>query len=85
MARRFWGTPANAIGKRLRFAAGTGGWRTIVGVAKDVKYARLNEAPRPHVYLPFEQSYMPNVTLQVRAAAPSPTADRAGARPGAGD
>jgi predicted permease len=73
MARRFWGTTANAIGKRVRFAAGTGNWRTIVGVAKDVKYARLNEAPRPHVYLPFQQFYMPNVTLQVRAAAAAPT------------
>ena len=73
MARRFWGTPANAIGKRLRFAAGTGEWRTIVGVAQDVKYARLNEEPRPHVYLPFLQSYMPNMILQVRGAAASPT------------
>ena len=39
MARRFWGAPANAIGKRLRFTDG-GDWRTIIGVARDVKYAR---------------------------------------------
>jgi predicted permease len=73
LARRFWGTPASAIGKRLRFTSGTGSWRTIIGVAKDVKYARLNEAPRPHVYLPFQQLYQPNMTLQVRAAAASPS------------
>ena len=52
-ARRFWGTASGAIGKRLKVA--TGDWRTVIGVAKDVKYARVNEEPRPHVYLPFLQ------------------------------
>jgi putative ABC transport system permease protein len=52
-ARRFWGSPQNAIGKRLR--AGSDEWRTVVGVARDVKYARINENPRPYVYLPFRK------------------------------
>jgi predicted permease len=64
LARRFWGTPAHAIGKRLR--AGPGAWRTIVGVARDVKYARINESPRPYVYLPFLQALRPGMILHVR-------------------
>ena len=35
MARRFWGDPARAIGQRVRHASG--GWRTVVGVAADLK------------------------------------------------
>jgi putative ABC transport system permease protein len=66
-ARRFWGLPQNAIGKRLRIS--TGQWRTVIGVARDVKYARVNEAPRPYVYLPFLQFYMSNMMLQARSAA----------------
>jgi hypothetical protein len=50
-AQRFWQGAANAIGKRVRI--GEGNWRTIVGVAADVKYLRVNESPRPNVYLPF--------------------------------
>jgi putative ABC transport system permease protein len=64
LARRFWGTPREAIGKRLR--AGSGGWRTVVGVARDVKYARINEAPRPYVYLPFLQAPEPGMILHAR-------------------
>ena len=36
LAQRFWGGAANAIGKRIR--VGDGDWRTVVGVAADVKY-----------------------------------------------
>jgi putative ABC transport system permease protein len=68
MARRFWGDPARAVGKRIRMTAE---WRTVIGVVKDIKYARINEDPRPYVYLPFEQMYLPGMTLQVRAPSPS--------------
>jgi hypothetical protein len=50
LARRMWQTPEAAIGKRLRSG---GDWRTIVGVVRDIKYARLTEEPRPYVYFPF--------------------------------
>jgi predicted permease len=63
-ARRFWGTAANAIGKRIR--VGDGGWRTVVGVAADAKYIRVNEPPRPYVYLPFAQAYRPAMLLHIR-------------------
>ena len=64
MARRFWKTPQGAIGQRIRSPQ----WRTIVGVVRDVKYARLTEDPRPHLYLPLFQRYQSNMTLQVRGA-----------------
>ena len=67
LARRFWGTPREAIGKRLR--AGSGEWRTVVGVARDVKYARINEAPRPYVYLSFLQAPRPAMILHARGSA----------------
>jgi macrolide transport system ATP-binding/permease protein len=66
-ARRFWGSPAAAIGKRFE----ANGWRTIVGVARDMKYARLDESPRPYFYIPFAQQYASGLTLEVRTAEPS--------------
>lgn len=76
MARRFWATPDQAIGKRVQVATpgdlseSTGTerpWRSIVGVARDIKYARLTESPRPYAYLPSEQRYEPTLALYVRA------------------
>ncbi|MGD9902213.1 MAG: ADOP family duplicated permease [Vicinamibacterales bacterium] len=64
LAERFFGSPAAALGQRVRL--GEGAWRTVVGVAADVKYARINEAPRPYVYLPFFQAYKPTMQLHVR-------------------
>jgi putative ABC transport system permease protein len=64
MSRRFWQTPADAIGKRLR--SGTGEWRTVIGVARDLKYARLSEAPRPFVYYPILQTYAPGFVIHAR-------------------
>jgi predicted permease len=68
LAQRFWGGAASAIGKRVRDRFGV--WRTVVGVATDVKYARIDEAPRPYLYLPFLQSYRSAMTLHTRGAAP---------------
>jgi putative ABC transport system permease protein len=45
MARRFWGTIPDALGKRLSF--GGEDWRTVVGVARNVKYARLTRIRGP--------------------------------------
>jgi macrolide transport system ATP-binding/permease protein len=79
LAQRFWGGAANAIGKRIR--PGDGDWRTVVGVAADVKYARIDEAPRPYLYLPFLQSYRSAMTLHTRGVAPvNVLVDRARAR-----
>jgi predicted permease len=66
-AERFWGGSTEAVGKRIRVAEG--GWRTVVGVAADVKYSRVNEAPRPYFYLPFEQAYRSTMILHTRGPA----------------
>ncbi len=64
LAQRFWGSAANAVGKRIRVADGD--WRTVIGVAADVKYTRINESPRPYLYLPFLQSYRSVMVLHTR-------------------
>ena len=68
---------------RARSASGSASttaiWRTVVGVAADVKYSRVNEAPRPYFYLPFFQSY----AAEHAAAHPRTGADRDAPRPGA--
>ena len=71
LAQRFWGGAANAIGKRIRVADGD--WRTVIGVAADVKYSRINEAPRPYFYLPFLQSYRSSMILHTRGAGAAST------------
>jgi hypothetical protein len=63
LARRFWGSPANAIGKRLRFPETGIGGRLSVS-RKDVKNARLNKEPRPRVFA-VPAVLQPNMTLQV--------------------
>jgi macrolide transport system ATP-binding/permease protein len=65
LARRFWQSPENAIGKRLR--SGTT-WREVIGVAKDLKYSRLSEGPRPFVYFAMLQSYTPSFAIHARAS-----------------
>jgi macrolide transport system ATP-binding/permease protein len=65
MARRFWGSPDAALGNRIR--VGGGQWRTIVGVARDIKYARVTEEPRPHVYLAAEQNYWSAMVIHLRS------------------
>ena len=65
LARRMWQTPENAVGKRLKTS--TGDWRAIVGVARDLKYSRLSEEPRPFVYFPLLQNYVPSLVVHARA------------------
>jgi predicted permease len=66
-AERFWGSAQGALGQRIR--TGGGSWRTVVGVAADVKYVRMTEASRLYFYLPLEQGYRPIVTLHARPSA----------------
>ena len=78
LARRFWGGGAEAVGKRVRVASDE--WRTVIGVARDVKYSRVTEAPRPYVYLPFLQTYQaghdaPRARLRRRGAVDRTPAD----------
>ncbi|MCU1386165.1 MAG: permease [Acidobacteria bacterium] len=67
LAKRFWGSAAEAIGKRIR--NGEREWRTVIGVAADIKYLKINESPRSYFYLPFLQLYRSNMVLHSRGRA----------------
>lgn len=62
-AARYW-PGENPVGKRLAFFGQVANVE-IVGVARDGKYERLTEAPRPYIYRPFLQQYE-DMTLHVR-------------------
>ncbi|MQA91833.1 MAG: FtsX-like permease family protein [Gemmatimonas sp.] len=54
VARRFW-PGQDPIGKRLRFlGSDRTDWRTVVGVAGDIRFRRLQEAT-PTIYVPWRQ------------------------------
>ena len=66
LARRFWNAPENALGKRLRTMP-RGEWAVVAGVVRDVKYLRLDEEPRPYVYLPYGQLPLMPMFVHVRS------------------
>ena len=51
LARELWGTPAAALGKRIRGIGST--WREVIGVVQDVRDNGLDEPPPAIVYWPF--------------------------------
>ncbi|MGO8719720.1 MAG: ADOP family duplicated permease, partial [Acidobacteriaceae bacterium] len=51
-AREYWGSPQNALGKRMRTGT-TDDWRQIVGVVGDVHDDGMNEKPPTTVYWPL--------------------------------
>jgi predicted permease len=70
LATTFWGDPHDALGRRLQSRAWVTDlpqWFTIVGVARDIKYTRLNEQPRPYVYFAGAQAYVPAMFVHVRS------------------
>ena len=64
MARQFW-PGENPVGKTVRFAA-QGPEVEIVGVAQDIKYYDVREAPRPYIYRPAGQANPQWVILILR-------------------
>jgi predicted permease len=50
MARRYW-PDGKAVGRQMR--VGNGPPVEIVGVAQDITYYSIGEAPRPYFYVPF--------------------------------
>ena len=55
LAVRLFGSPQEAVGKRLQLDSSGETWRTVVGVSADVRYREL-QAVRPDIYVPLEQS-----------------------------
>ena len=54
-ARAFWGKD-DPIGARVRIGdADSGPWRTVVGIAGDVRHADIAAQPTPQMYLPQSQ------------------------------
>jgi predicted permease len=68
LARRLW-PGENPLGKRLRMAGmGIGPPLEVIGVARDARQRRLEEAPGPFVYRPLFQLGADHVCLHVRTA-----------------
>jgi len=66
MAREQWGSPANALSKRIRVGS-TDEWRQIVGVVGDVHDQGVNEKPSTAVYWPvLEDHFEGEADAQVR-------------------
>jgi putative ABC transport system permease protein len=65
-ARRYW-PGQEAVGKRLIRGRGTQ-FIEVIGVVRNGKEKGLTAEPRPAIYLPLLQNYMPDLTLHVRTA-----------------
>jgi hypothetical protein len=59
---RFW-PGRRAVGQRMEIE---GRQVEVVGVVKTAKYQQVGEAPRPFLYLPYEQNFVPRLTLHVQ-------------------
>jgi len=69
LAERFW-PGESPVGRRIAFGAlGSAPEVEVVGVAADVKYRTLGEAPRFYFYVPLAQEFSPRMTLHVRQRA----------------
>ncbi len=55
-----------ASGGPRQARVGRGHWYTVVGVARDSDYDRLDEPPQPFLYLPMLQDYWPSAILEAR-------------------
>ncbi len=64
MARLYWGSVTNALGKRIRVSA-KDDWREVIGVVGNVHYRGTNKPSRPTVYWPLMQANFENNALVV--------------------
>lgn len=69
LAREYWDSPADAIGRRMSLFP-QGPWQEIVGVAGDLRADGLNRAAPPLVYVPLadEQNAARTMTYVVRSS-----------------
>ena len=68
LAQRYFASSQAAVGERLRFYAFPDSTWRIIGVVRDVKTARLDEAAPPTVYYSHLQAAENRMTLAVRVA-----------------
>lgn len=67
MAKRFW-PGQDPTGHAVRL---WGEWRTVAGVAHDIKYHRVNEEPEPFIYMPELQTEGTDANILVRSQLPA--------------
>ncbi len=72
LARHHW-PGQDAVGKRISLSGSGGPWLAVVGVAADVRYENLSEAPASQFYLPLmdpaaEGDRVPLLTVVARGA-----------------
>jgi putative ABC transport system permease protein len=72
LAKRFWKTADEAVGRRISFVGPGGPWYEVAGVVGDTRDDGLDQPPPPAVYVPFAQRrdqwvWMTFQTLVVRA------------------
>jgi predicted permease len=78
MARQYWGSPAAALGKRIRVST-KDDWREVIGVVGDVHDRGMNKPPLPTVYWPLlMKNFESNPTLTRRGVAFTVRSSRAG-------
>jgi putative ABC transport system permease protein len=75
LAERFYGSAAGALGKRIKLDPGDAEepWRTVVGVAGDVRYRELQNT-RLDIYVPHAQSTVVLNHFAVRSTLAAPDA-----------
>jgi putative ABC transport system permease protein len=66
-ARTIW-PDGNPIGARVKIGGTDGPWRTVIGVAGDVRHRALAEPPDVQMYLPQAQVTDSNLTFVVRTS-----------------
>jgi predicted permease len=66
MAQRYW-PGRDALGGRVRMGKED---YTVIGIASDIKYGQLNEAPQPFMYLALDQNFTSTAIVHVRSASP---------------
>jgi len=66
MARRYWGSPDKALGRRVSLSK-TGNMCEIVGVARNGKYMSYGEAAFSYIFTPISQDYFGQVEVLLRS------------------
>jgi len=69
MAKQFWKTADEALGKRFKFGNATdtlNRWITVVGVAADIKHKQLTSPPDFQGYMPYAQGGWSSAAIIVR-------------------
>jgi putative ABC transport system permease protein len=71
-ATQFW-PGEDPLGKRMSFGVSDDHrvWRQVIGIVNTTHNAGIDQPPRPHVYLPVEQTRYPANFLVVRSELPS--------------